>query len=60
MVDKHGNTVEVARIDGRQVYIPRGPHGRVLGRSMGDGQPDPTHPRQLAALGIDLASLKEY
>ena len=58
MVDKHGNTVEVATINNRQCYIPRSPRGFVLGQSMGVDKPLPTEPRHLAQLGIDLASLK--
>lgn len=59
MVDKHGNTVEVASLNGRQVFIPRAPSGFVLGQQMGVKRPDPTKPEHLAALGVDLASLRE-
>lgn len=59
MVDKHGNTVEVASINGRQVFIPRAPSGIVLGAVRGVDTPDPTKPEHLTALGVDLPSLRE-
>lgn len=58
MRDRHGHTVEVRTIDGRQVYVARMPNGILLGRSLGDGRPELTTPDELAAAGVDLATLR--
>lgn len=57
MTDRHGNTVEVAVVDGQQEFIARGAGGFLLGRVLGDGA-RLTTPAQLAAAGIDLGSLR--
>lgn len=55
--DHLGNTVEVARLDGREVFIARAPNGILLGRHLGD-QRELTTPADLVAAGVDLGSLK--
>lgn len=58
LVDRHGNTVAAASLDGRAVFVARGPNGRLLGRQLGDRR-ELTTPADLVAAGIDLASLTE-
>lgn len=58
MVDKHGNTVRPAVIDGLAVFIVRDQHGYVL-HNRSNGLPNPRTPEDLVALGVDLASLQK-
>lgn len=58
MIDKHGNSVKPAVVDGQPVFIVRGKRGNVL-HNRSNGIPDPKTPKEVAALGVDLASLRE-
>jgi hypothetical protein len=57
LTDHNGNTVEVARLNGREVFVARAANGILLGRRLGD-QRELTTPADLVAAGIDLGSLK--
>lgn len=56
VTDRHGNRVEVRRVDGREVFIVTR-DGRLVGRHLGDGRTDPTTIEELVAVGVDIASL---
>ena len=59
MTDQHGNTVAVQQLTTdrgvQQVFVARGPHGRLLGRSLGDRRELRTV-ADLAAAGVDISS----
>lgn len=57
LTDRHGNTVQAVtyRCPDRSALIVRDAAGYLL--HGGFGTPDPTTPAEVAALGIDIASL---
>lgn len=59
MVDSKGWTVSPAVIDGHAQYIVRLPNGILPNVVLGVPYTNPTTPAELAAVGVDLASLKE-
>ena len=57
MVDRHGHRVEAISLSGVPVFKVTDAQGYKV--PSGYGAPDPKTPTELAALGVDLASLEE-
>lgn len=58
LTDRNGLTVEPCSIDGVPQFIVRSAGGYLLHGERANGTADPRTPEDLAALGVDLASLR--
>lgn len=58
LTDGRGWTVEPASVDGVAQFIVRTPNGILANAQLGVAYRNPTTPAELAALGVDLASLR--